>query len=358
MRAIRAIALAFVMLAASFAADLSTGPPSAAAQGGCAFTLGFATLRELIVAQYGDVVGRCLENERFNAANGNAEQRTTGGLLVWRKADNWTAFTDGSRTWLNGPEGLASRPNAGPLFPWEAAAPPTVPSAPSAGLPSYRQYMAARLQALEQNMGGIAAHFGRVQTNNQLVLDPAWRAESNRLLGETRRLGGELQAYAPVPAQASALDATLKSIGRDLVYFADETAAGINNLDVTRLNNGKARLEAIQPKIEVGKQQIAALGGQAAPAPVSAPVSAPAPATAPAPAAPPPQPPPTPARTTATTTPATTSGRCDPSYPDVCIPPYPPDLNCPDIPYTNFRVVGRDPHRFDGDNDGIGCERR
>ncbi len=49
--------------------------------------------------------------------------------------------------------------------------------------------------------------------------------------------------------------------------------------------------------------------------------------------------------------------KCDASYPDVCIPPYPPDLNCGDIPYKNFRVVGSDPHRFDGDKDGIGCEK-
>ena len=47
---------------------------------------------------------------------------------------------------------------------------------------------------------------------------------------------------------------------------------------------------------------------------------------------------------------------CDPSYPGVCIAPPPPDLDCPDIPYRNFRVVGADPHRFDSDNDGIGCE--
>jgi micrococcal nuclease len=50
------------------------------------------------------------------------------------------------------------------------------------------------------------------------------------------------------------------------------------------------------------------------------------------------------------------SGRCDPSYPDVCIPPPPPDLDCADIPYKNFRVVGADPHHFDGDHDGLGCE--
>jgi hypothetical protein len=46
---------------------------------------------------------------------------------------------------------------------------------------------------------------------------------------------------------------------------------------------------------------------------------------------------------------------CSPCYPDVCIPPPPPDLNCADIVFRNFRVVGCDPHRFDGDNDGIGC---
>jgi len=53
----------------------------------------------------------------------------------------------------------------------------------------------------------------------------------------------------------------------------------------------------------------------------------------------------------------TQSANCDPSYPTVCIPPPPPDLDCPDITYKNFTVIGADPHRFDGsDNDGVGCE--
>lgn len=62
--------------------------------------------------------------------------------------------------------------------------------------------------------------------------------------------------------------------------------------------------------------------------------------------------------TTTTQAPTTTDGggNCDPSYPDVCIPPRPPDLNCGDISHRNFTVVGSDPHGFDGDNDGIGCE--
>jgi len=47
---------------------------------------------------------------------------------------------------------------------------------------------------------------------------------------------------------------------------------------------------------------------------------------------------------------------CDPSYPDICIPPYPPDLDCGEIRYVHFRVIQPDPHGFDGDKDGIGCE--
>lgn len=56
--------------------------------------------------------------------------------------------------------------------------------------------------------------------------------------------------------------------------------------------------------------------------------------------------------------PPTTAPRanCDPSYPDVCIPPPPPDLDCKDVGYKRFRVLPPDPHRFDSDKDGIGCE--
>jgi hypothetical protein len=52
----------------------------------------------------------------------------------------------------------------------------------------------------------------------------------------------------------------------------------------------------------------------------------------------------------------TQQDNCDPSYPDVCIPPYPPDLNCGDVSDKRFGVVPPDPHGFDGDRDGIGCE--
>ena len=65
-----------------------------------------------------------------------------------------------------------------------------------------------------------------------------------------------------------------------------------------------------------------------------------------------------PTTTTATTAaPSPGSGSsCDPSYPDFCIPSPPPDLDCGDIPHKRFSVTGSDPHGFDGDSDGIGCE--
>jgi hypothetical protein len=101
--------------------------PEVYGQTSCTFVGGFASLRDLVGPEG---VGACLEDEHLNAENGNVEQRTARGLLVWRKIDNFTAFTDGGTTWINGPNGLESRPNDERLA-WELepaveqAAPPT-----------------------------------------------------------------------------------------------------------------------------------------------------------------------------------------------------------------------------------------
>lgn len=55
---------------------------------------------------------------------------------------------------------------------------------------------------------------------------------------------------------------------------------------------------------------------------------------------------------------ASSRGRgCDPNYSGACVPRYPPDLDCSDVAASNFRSAGSDPHYFDGDSDGIACER-
>lgn len=47
---------------------------------------------------------------------------------------------------------------------------------------------------------------------------------------------------------------------------------------------------------------------------------------------------------------------CDSSYPEICITTYSSKLICADIPFRNFKVILPDPHGFDSDADGIGCE--
>ncbi|GEM_PF-4499512 len=81
----------------------------------CQFVLGFLTVYHLIPS----TVGACVDEERHNPANGDALQQTVNGLLVWRKADNFTAFTDGYRSWVNGPYGIQERLNS-QRFSWEA----------------------------------------------------------------------------------------------------------------------------------------------------------------------------------------------------------------------------------------------
>lgn len=51
-----------------------------------------------------------------------------------------------------------------------------------------------------------------------------------------------------------------------------------------------------------------------------------------------------------------TAGRCDPNYTGACVPPYPPDVDCPELTARRFRSVGSDPHGLDGDHDGVACE--
>ncbi|HUZ78241.1 MAG TPA: hypothetical protein VMV93_11740 [Chloroflexota bacterium] len=92
----------------------ATATPAAATAGPCQFILGFQTLQSLDPTD----VGNCTDNQAY-AANGDALQHTSNGLLVWRKADNFTAFTNGYQSWVNGPYGLQMRLNT-QRFSWEA----------------------------------------------------------------------------------------------------------------------------------------------------------------------------------------------------------------------------------------------
>ena len=106
-------ALSTLVLAVSLLLLASPAPPSHA-QESCSFQLGFKVLHDMIP----DIVGQCVTDEMHDPENGDGLQFTTNGMLVWRKADNWTAFTNGYMTWVNGPYGLQSRLNS-ERFAWE-----------------------------------------------------------------------------------------------------------------------------------------------------------------------------------------------------------------------------------------------
>src|SRR5437868_5551153 len=107
-----------LVLAVALALLLGVAPGPTARAADCQFVLGFAALNALVP----QIVGQCREDEHHNPTNGDGLQATTNGLLVWRKADNFTAFTDGYRTWVQGPFGLQERLNTA-RFAWEQSPP-------------------------------------------------------------------------------------------------------------------------------------------------------------------------------------------------------------------------------------------
>lgn len=104
-----------VLVAAVILAAMLIPGNIATAQSKPEFRLGFKALAD----QVPNVVGLPIENEHWGA-NGDSLQQTTTGLMAWRKSDNWTAFTNGSRTWVNGPLGVMERGND-ERFVWESS---------------------------------------------------------------------------------------------------------------------------------------------------------------------------------------------------------------------------------------------
>lgn len=82
----------------------------------CQFRHGFAE----VYGAMPDIVGDCVEDESDGPSGTDTQQRTTNGLLVWRRADGLVAFTDGGRTWVRAPDGGVYRRGNDERFNWEA----------------------------------------------------------------------------------------------------------------------------------------------------------------------------------------------------------------------------------------------
>jgi hypothetical protein len=145
----RCTAIVAVLLTAA----LVFWPAQARAQASCRFVLGFAELRELLGPE---AVGDCLEDQQ-TTEGGDARQRTTRGVLIWRSAD-------GATTWVLGPFGVQMRA-ADARFDWEP--PATVADVPRPVAPA-PQALPAPQPALDPD---LAARCFRVST--ELILQSA-----------------------------------------------------------------------------------------------------------------------------------------------------------------------------------------
>ncbi len=178
---------------------------------------------------------------------------------------------------------------------------------------------------------------------------------------ETKQPGTPVQCYG---LEASARLAALAPVGtrvyvvadrertdqygRDLLYLWDAQGASIN-LSLVEGGFAKALLYAPNDRyitVLRAAESAAKTAGRGLWGACAGPAPAPSPAAAVASRAP----------AAVVPAPAAARGNCDPAYPSVCIPPPLPDLDCGEIPHRRFAVLAPDPHRFDGNSDGVGCE--
>jgi zinc/manganese transport system substrate-binding protein len=108
-----AVLSSFVLL--PLASLFAASAPAEAATPACQFRLGFLQLQ----SQIPDIVGNCLDNDYVNVTNGDTNQDTTNGQLVWRKADGVLAFTNGANSWVVDPNGNVQERDNDERFAWE-----------------------------------------------------------------------------------------------------------------------------------------------------------------------------------------------------------------------------------------------
>ena len=225
------LALAAAGLLAAPSGALAAQPQPAPAA--CDFILGFKTLQAL---DPGDI-GTCLDNQAF-ASNGDALQHTTKGLMVWRKSDNWTAFTNGYTTWINGPDGLVNRLNSGLLFPWEhpqasqapaTAAGPAQTGAPPSGTCTPFAAAPANLPDTSQDFAA-----GMIAMKSMLPCFPLQLGTHTLGSGVTANCTGSAadivcnESDGSVIEQVTAVDGSLKLTGQGAHIFTMQTDSAGN----------------------------------------------------------------------------------------------------------------------------------
>lgn len=138
-----------------------------------------------------------------------------------------------------------------PTVPPTAAPEPTsVPTATpevddTAEVAAYLDWMVEHVGNAGTGLTELGKLSTRAGADNTLLLDQDWRIDVTVTLAMLRVTGDTLQEYYPVPAGLEEIDGLIVLIGRDLVYISTEYAAGVDDLDATRIVNASERMTLV-----------------------------------------------------------------------------------------------------------------
>jgi hypothetical protein len=126
----------------------------------------------------------------------------------------------------------------------------------SSDLQAYLNYMQPKIQLAGQTLVRLGEQSTRLSNTPALLSDQTWRTQTAVVLGLMKNTGEEMQKYEPVPKELESLDDTMVSLGKDLVYIADEYATGLDGPNAARIRNATTRMQGIGPKTSLATTQI------------------------------------------------------------------------------------------------------
>lgn len=134
-----------------------------------------------------------------------------------------------------------------------APTPAAKPSGPSPEARAYMDWASPKIQIAGQAMGGLAQQSSQASQNPRVLADDTWKLKTGVALAFMKNAGQEMQTYpGQVAPDVRRLDEIMKGLGADLVYVADEFAAGLDQGNVARINNAATRMNAANQKMKDG----------------------------------------------------------------------------------------------------------
>lgn len=209
-------------------------------------------------------------------------------------------------------------------------------SYPTVSLQDYVRVASSRFQTLQEATIEMANIHGQFTADLALSQNTDWYAHAVSTMLRLVTGAHELASMNNYPPEYGEFHQNAQRLSNEALLLETNYTAALDNQDIGALNQATTHLGNVITFMNLGSSELTRLSVTNTPAPTASSL---------------------PTATIIYVVPTLAPSNCHPSYPDVCIPYPPPDLDCGDIPYRRFRITGPDVHNFDGsDGDGIGCE--